>query len=94
MCRWYLVGGRDRLKELVRSDFETVPWTSTMALMWMMTKPLWVTGKTVIMESGLCVLKVLIGIYKRGVYGSLVAKKRRYWPGGIYGYQINAHFEK
>ena len=42
----------------------------------------------------LCVLKGLIGLYEIGVYGSAVVKNRRYWPPGIYGDQINYHFEK
>ena len=62
-----------------------------MALIWRMTKSLWGTGKTVIRDSGLCVLKGLIGMYGRGVYVSTVVKKHRYWPSGIYGDKINAH---
>ena len=47
-----------------------------------------------IIESGLCVLKVLIHMYERGVYGSAVAKKRIYQPAGIYGDKINGYFER
>ena len=65
-----------------------------MLLIWNMNKPLWVTGKTVIIESGFCVLKGFIGMYGRGVYGSAGANKRIYWPSGIYVDQINAHFNK
>ena len=39
-------------------------------------KSLWGTGKTVITDSGFSVLKDLIGMYERGVYVSVVAKKR------------------
>ena len=49
-----------------------------------MTKQLLGTGQTVITDSGLCVLKGLIGMYERGVYGSPVVKKRGYWPPGMY----------
>ena len=59
-----------------------------------MAKPLWITRKTVIMDSGFFVLKGLIGMYERGLYGSVVVNKHIYWPPGIYGDQINAHFEK
>ena len=62
-----------------------------MALMCRTTKPLRGKGKMVIMDSGFCVLKVLVGIYERGVYGISVTKKRIYWPEVIYGDQINAH---
>ena len=59
--------------------------------MWNMTKPLWVTGKTHIMYSSLCVLKGLVGMLDIGICGSLLAKKFRNWKTGIYGYEINAH---
>ena len=52
-----LVEGKDRAKELVRTKFERGLGKSTMLLVWRMTKLLWVTGKTVIMDSGLYVLK-------------------------------------
>ena len=58
------------------------------------TKKLWVTGKMLVMGSGLCVLKVLIHMYERGLYGSAVAKKRIYQPAGIYGDKINGYFER
>ena len=61
-------------------DFETGRDKSTISLMRRMTKPLWGRGKTVIMDSGFCVLKWFIGIYERELYGSAVVKKRRYWP--------------
>ena len=65
-----------------------------MALIWRMTKSLRGTGKTVIMNSGFCVLKGLIGMCKIGVYISPGAKKPRYWPSGIYGDKIINHNEK
>ena len=65
-----------------------------MTLMGRMAKPLWEIWKTVIMDSVFCVLEGLIGMYDIGVYGSSLVKKRGYWPSGINGNQINAHFEK
>ena len=56
-----------------------------------MTKPLWVTGNTYIMDISLCVLKGLVGILDIGIYGSLLVKKFRNWKTCIYGYEINAH---
>ena len=44
-----------------------------------------------IVDSGLCVLKMLMGVFERGFYGSTLAKKHGYWPTGIYGDEINAH---
>ena len=52
---------------------------------------LWVTGKIYIMDSGLCVLKGLVGMLDIGLYGSLLVKNFRNLKTGIYGYEINAH---
>ena len=57
-----------------------------------MTKPLWVTVKTYIMDSSLCVLKGLVGILDIGIYGSLLVKKFINWKPGIYRYEINPHY--
>ena len=46
------------------------------------------------MDSGFSVLKGLLGVFERGVYGSALVKKHIYWPTGTYGEYINAHFEK
>ena len=48
-----------------------------------MTKPLWGTRKVVVMDSGFCVLGGLIAIVEKGVLGSALIKKRRYWPKGV-----------
>ena len=53
---------------------------------------LWIIGKAVIMDSGFCVLKGIRETNKRGVYGSALIKKRRYWPTGVHGYSINNYF--
>ena len=63
-----------------------------MSLMWRMKKPLWRTGKTVIMDSGFYVLRGFIGIFDKFFCGSTVVKKCRYWLTVIYGDGINPHF--
>ena len=65
--------------------------TPDMELMCNMTKPLWVTGKTYIMYSSLCVLKRLVGMLDIGIYDILLMKKFRNWKTGIHMYEINAH---
>ena len=62
-----------------------------MELMCNMTKPLWVTGKTYIIGSSLCVLKGLVGMIDIVIYGSLLVKKFRYWKTSIHRYEVNAH---
>ena len=56
-----------------------------------MKNNLWVTGKTYIMDNGLCVLKGLVGMLDIDIYGSLLVKNFRNLKTGIYGYEINAH---
>ena len=60
-----------------------------MLLMWKMTKLFWGTGEMVIVDSGLYLLRGLIGMIERGVYDSALVKKFRYRPTGIYGDQMN-----
>ena len=61
--RWGLVEGKDRAREFERPELETVPGTSIIALLWMMIKQLWRTGKAVIVYRGLYEIKALIGMY-------------------------------
>ena len=72
-----------------RPEFETSPNMKTVGLMLRLTRARWSTGKAVIIDSGLCVLKGLLEMRKRGVYGSALIKKRRYWPSGVHGDGIN-----
>ena len=41
-------------------------------------KPLWGTGKVVVMDSGLRVLEGLISMVEKDVFGPSLIKKRRY----------------
>ena len=49
-------------KELGSRYFQGGLGTLAMEFMYNMTKQLWVTGKTYIMDSSLCVLKGLVGM--------------------------------
>ena len=53
---------------------------------------MWSTGKAVVMDVGLCVLKGLLEMSKRVVYGSVLIKKRCYFPKWIHGDSINYYF--
>ena len=44
------------------------------------------------MDSGFCVAKGLVELRKKGIFGAVLVKKRRYWPEIIKGDVINAHF--
>ena len=49
-----------------------------MEFMFRMKKQLWVTGKMLVMGSGFCVLKVLIGVFDRELHGSELVGNCRY----------------
>ena len=79
------------MKELGIEDFQGGLGVLAMELMFNMTKPLWVTVKTYIVHSSLCVLKGFFGMIYIGIYGRLLVKKFRNWKTGINIYEINAH---
>ena len=78
-------------KELGSHYYQGGMGTPAMELMYNMKKPLWVTGKTYIMVSSLCVLKGLVGMLDISIYGRSLVKKFRNWKTGIHRYEINAH---
>ena len=48
-------------------------------MMWM-NKPLFVTGKALVVDSGVFVLKGVVGMQERRVYGTTVIKKKDIGP--------------
>ena len=67
-------------------------YTKTSTLMCEMTVPLHGTGKIVSMDSGFCVTAGILHLHDHGVYGQSLIKKRKYWPKGVPGDQIDAYF--
>ena len=65
----------------------------TVGLLLRMTKPIWNTGRLVILDSGFCVLNGIVALAKKGVFASALIKKRRYWPKYIKGEEIKEHFK-
>ena len=57
-----------------------------------MMKSYFTTGMYVMIYSGLCVLKGLIQLRKKGVFACAVIKKRRYWPSMVPGKDMEDHF--
>ena len=57
-----------------------------------MLSPIYHKGFVVILDSGLCVLKGIIKLRKKGVFSSALIKKWQYWPKYIKGDKIKAHF--
>ena len=54
---WEIVQVRDHTIPKGRSEFETITNMKTSGIMFRLTRALWSTGKAVIMDIGLCVLK-------------------------------------
>ena len=79
VCRWGLVEGRDMIKELINPEYKNLPETSTMSLVCRMTDPFWVTGKIVIPDSVFYVVKGLMIMFERVIYGSELVKNHIYW---------------
>ena len=86
-----LVEGKDIPTERGNLEFEA-DYVETGGLIMRMTNPLFVTGKAVVMDSGFCVLKGLVGVLAHGVYGTTVIKKKRYWTKYCKGGSIEAFF--
>jgi hypothetical protein len=85
-----LVEGRDRPRQLGPAEHNSLG--KTVGLMWRMCKPLFHSGKVVILDSGFCVLQGIIELKKVGVFAAALIKKRRYWPKHVDGDGINTHF--
>jgi hypothetical protein len=86
-----LVEGKDRPRQLGPPEFHDLG--KTVGLMLRLTRPIWHTGKHVVMDSGFCVLKGIIEMRKKGVFGAALIKKRRYWPKFIPGDELDRHFD-
>ena len=81
-----LVEGKDRPKE--KPADENANLGSTVSLLLRMCKPIYSTGKVVVLDSGFCVLKGIIKLAECGVYAAAQIKKRRYWPAMVPGEAI------
>ena len=104
MWRIKLQEGKDRPKDATGkwafpSKFEgknqntNRKYTKTSTLMCEMTEPIHGTGKIVSMDSGFCVTVGILHLHNLGVFGQSLIKKRKYWPKGVPGEQIDKYFE-
>ena len=87
-----LVEGKDTPREKPTPEFDNFGGNTT-SLLLRLCKPIFHTGKLVILDSGFCVLQAIIELQKRGVYSSALIKKRRYWPKYIDGDAVRQHFD-
>ena len=76
-----IVEGKGRPRVMVKNMFEEKGAMS--GLMVRMKKTFWGIVKEVVMDSGFCVMEVLILIVEKGVLGLALIKKCCYWPKGV-----------
>jgi hypothetical protein len=86
-----LVEGKDHPNELPPLMY--VEFGKTGGLLLRLTKTIRGTGQYVILDSGFCVLKEIIGLRQHGVFSGALIKKRRYWPALVPGDAIDQYFE-
>ena len=84
MYCWEIVEGRDHPIPMGRPEFEITTNMKMVGIMIQLTIVMGSNGRAVIEDRGFRVLKGLLEIRKRGVYGITLIKKRRYWPMGVY----------
>ena len=68
-------------------------WGATGGLVAQMTKPIWGSGRVVLLDSGFGYLPCLVALNARGLFGTCVIKKRRYWPSGTEGDALLAEMQ-
>ena len=78
MYGWDIFEGGDHPIKTGRIQSKTSTYMKKIGLIIQPTRYICSTGKSVIMVSGLCVLKRLLEIRKMGFYGSALIKKRQY----------------
>ena len=65
----------------------------TAGFMVRMKKPLWGTGRVLVMDSGFYVMEGLISMVGEVFLGSELIKKRRFWPKGVPVEEIIWHMQ-
>ena len=86
-----LVEGKDRPPQLGIQQYDNLG--SMVGLLLHMLSPIYHKGFVSILDSGLCVLKGIIELRKKGVFASDLIKKWHCWPKYIKGDDIKAHFD-
>ena len=85
-----IVEVRDRPRERGRPEFDEIH--KRVGTMLRCTRPIWDCANVVIMDSGFCVTKGWVDLRKKGLFGAVLIKERRYWPDNIKGDAIDSHF--
>eukprot|EP00956_Cyclotella_meneghiniana_P035814 scaffold118478_cov62-Cyclotella_meneghiniana.AAC.7 len=87
-----LVQGKDYPAELGTPEFES-EYGKTGGLLLRMLKSMFSSGRYIVLDSGFCVLKAIVGLFRRGLFSGALIKKRRYWPTLVPGDAIDRKFD-
>ena len=91
LFRLELREGKDSPKNRARDPMDT--YGATVGLLFRLCKPIFNTGKIVVLDSGFCVLTAFVLLKEAGVYAAAVIKKRRYWPKYVDGTLMDTHMQ-
>eukprot|EP00043_Microstomoeca_roanoka_P015419 m.154492 g.154492 ORF g.154492 m.154492 type:complete len:447 (-) comp16257_c0_seq9:1945-3285(-) len=80
---------KHRPSQLPLPEFEA-SHGKTPTLVLRLTRSVWGSGRIVNMDSGFGVLKTLTALLEKGLYGTVILKKKRYWPTGCPGDYIKS----
>lgn len=86
-----LVEGKDQPKEGPFSIKEFIELGKVPSLVVRMSRPLWGTKRVVLLDSGFGQPACLAALLDKGLFGTCVIKKKRFWPRGIRGEDILTH---
>ena len=57
-----------------------------------MLKSCFNSGRYVVVDSGFCVLKAIVALYKKGIYAGTLMKKHQLWPSLVPADAIDSRF--
>ena len=82
--------GKDRPGPLGKKEYNELGKMES--LMLIMCRPIFGSGKDVLLDGGFCVAKVITELEDKGVYVADMIKKRRPWTKGVPDELIDTHF--
>lgn len=86
-----MVEGKDKPKQI--PSHPTNKLGKTVGLLLRLSKSIHSSGKSMVLDSGFCILQGLVELRKVGVFAGALIKKRRYWPKHVRGDVIDEYFE-
>ena len=91
LWREQIVEGKDHPQKLVPKEYAELGDTESLILR--MYRPIFGTGKGVVLEIEFFVAKGIIDLESKDVYAGALIKKQRYFPKGVPGDHIDTQFQ-